>query len=355
MKKALILCSILLICASSAFALDISVTLPSGFDTAAVNTFTEQANKALADFDNMPELARGFGNAGTYITDAATFRGYGSYKIFHVSVGAMVGLQLPTNSLENIAGLPAQIAADRDIYAGAMVQALVFSAGFNASFLLDGLYFSVKFGKLPLKFDNLSYDSTMGGIMVDYQVFKDRSLLGLIKWNGLRVGTGFFYYHNEGKFNFNAGEIEIGSVDFNNGSSTESVTAYVDPSFTATIVSKGFQIPINIVTGMRFLWVLNLTIGLGADFNFGGSSEISLHADSEVNFIDSSGNQIATPGAVRINAGTDGNADWFRLRAIGGIGLSLGPVKIDIPISYYFDFDGKGLAGSFGLTGTVAF
>lgn len=354
MKKVLILCFILLLSASFAFALDISVTLPDGigFASGALNSLLEQANRKLADYDNMPELARGFGNAGSYMTDAATFRGYGDYKLFHVSAGGLVGFQLPINSLENISGLPQQIADDRDAYAGAMVQALVVSAGFHAKFWADGLYFTFKFGKLPLKFGDFSYDSTMGGIMVDYQVFKNKSFFKFIKWNGLRVGVGFFYYHNEAKFNFNAGNIKIGNIYLAGGGPA---TAYVDPTFTATIVSQGFQVPINIVTGFRLLWVLNLTIGIGADFNFGGSSEISLNANSNVKFKDADGRDLVPLGSATINASTDGNADWFRLRAIGGIGLSLGPVKIDMPLSYYFDFDGKGFAGSFGVTATVVF
>src|SRR5208337_2160653 len=52
----------------------------------------------IGKYSYMPDLARGFGNADTYASDAATMRGYQGYDIFSLSVGSMVGLQAPSSS-----------------------------------------------------------------------------------------------------------------------------------------------------------------------------------------------------------------------------------------------------------------
>jgi hypothetical protein len=51
---------------------------------------------------------------------------------------------------------------------------------------------------------------------------------------------------------------------------------------------------------------------------------------------------------VKVDGSSDNGPSFARLRAMTGVGLGLGPVKIDIPIIYYFNS-----GAAFGVTAAV--
>jgi hypothetical protein len=51
---------------------------------------------------------------------------------------------------------------------------------------------------------------------------------------------------------------------------------------------------------------------------------------------------------VHVDGSSDNGPSFARLRAMTGVGLGLGPVKIDIPLIYYFN---SGMA--FGVTAAI--
>ncbi len=130
-------------------------------------------------------------------------------------------------------------------------------------------------------------------------------------------------------------------------------TLVLDPTLNAEITSSGLKMPIDILSGIRLLWIANLNFGLGADLNLASKSEVALSADGSTTFstVPAAVTSV-TPGSVSVtlDEGT-GTVDFIKLRAMFGLGFALGPLKLDIPFTYYFD--GTGFANNIGITGAI--
>lgn len=365
MRKLILAVFILLFAAVGLFAVDVTADLPSikylgvtisdpALDAALLTSIAD-AETELQRFDDMDDLARGFSNANSYAADAATTRGFMGYKFLTIAVGTMVGFQMPSNSLDT--NTLSTIEDEGDAYFGAGYQALTVSVGLNAGFLMDGLYLTGKIGKFSTETEDIKYDSFVFGLLANYQLV-DPFSIGILKWRGLQVGSGIVYYKTVAEMTL---EVEPVSTplsfdpDGAGPSGNVATNLYLDPTIVAEITSSGFKIPVDLITGIRLFWIANLSFGLGVDMNFAGNSEIALKADGTTYMGDeiSAINDVeVTPGSIKVDGGTDGDgADMFRLRAMAGIGFGLGPLKIDIPFTYYFD--GTGLGTNIGLTGAL--
>ncbi|MDY6969470.1 MAG: hypothetical protein SVR08_12570, partial [Spirochaetota bacterium] len=90
------------------------------------------------------------------------------------------------------------------------------------------------------------------------------------------------------------------------------------------------------------LWVMNFNLGAGMDINF-GSTDINLKAAGVARLEDVSmeGGEVdstTTPANLNVDGSTTGvNPSIVRARIMTGIGFNILPVKIDIPIIYYFN------------------
>ncbi len=364
MRKLIIGTFILLFAAGGGlFAVDVTATLPgitylgTPVDISALsadlNLAIADAETELSRFDKMDDLARGFSNANSYASDAATTRGFMGYKFLTIAVGTMVGFQMPSNSMDALSDTISTIEDDGDAYFGAGYQALTVSVGVNAGFLMDGLYLTGKIGKFSTETDDIKYDSFVFGLLANYQLV-DPFSIGILKWRGLQVGSGIVYYKTVAEMTLNVDPVAT-PVSIDPGTGAVPTNLYLDPTIVAEITSSGFKIPVDLITGIRLFWIANLSFGLGVDMNFAGSSDIALKADGTTYIGDeltSLPDVEVTPGSVKVDGGTDGDgADMFRLRAMAGIGFGLGPLKIDIPFTYYFD--GTGLGTNIGLTGAL--
>lgn len=359
MKRLFFLGLVLFLAAGSVFALEITAVDPtlSYMGTPVdISSFMDsailQASEALLPYDDMPDLAKGFANANSYAADAATTRGLMGYKFLTVAVGTMIGFQMPSASLEAVGDTLGTIEQDGDTYFGAGFQALTVSVGLNAGFLVDGLYLTGKLGKFSADTDDIKYDSLVFGLLANYQLVDPLSI-GIIKWRGLQVGSGIIYYNTVSDMTINLDPVteEVGI-----GAHPDGAVLYLDPTINARIKTSGFKVPVDLISGIRLFWIANLTFGIGADINVGGKSEIALSAKGST-YIDDINPAVAadvetTPGSVDISGGTKGDgADLFRLRAMAGLGFGLGPLKLDIPFTYYFDGKGPGL--NLGITGAL--
>ncbi|MDX9799787.1 MAG: hypothetical protein RBT69_00445 [Spirochaetia bacterium] len=364
MRKIIIISFILLFVAGGLFAVEVTATAPTisgfgGYDFSFVQDELDAnliplAVDAVDQFDKMNDLARGFSNANSYAADAATTRGLMGYKFLSIAVGTMAGVQMPSNSVDALNDTVANIENEGDIYFGAGFQALTVSVGINAGFLMDGLYLTGKIGKFSTETDEINYDSFVFGLLANYQLV-DPFSLGIIKWRGLQVGSGIIYYKTVAEMTLEVEPVSE-AVDPDAGGPQPSINLYLDPTIVAEITSSGFKIPVDLITGIRLFWIANLSFGLGFDMNFAGNSEIALKADGTTYFDEADIAAIPgatqTPGSVKVKGGTKGDgADFFRLRAMAGIGFGLGPLKLDIPFTYYFD--GTGLGTNIGITGAL--
>ena len=357
MKRTVTILIILLCLSIGAFGLEITVTPPTvsgtGAFDAAINTaiativdgiLLVDANAELDKYTDQPKLAEGFANAGTYASHAANHRGLMGYKFLVVSAGTMLGLQLPASSEAGMMNALDDLQTEGDLYAGAAWQVISAQVGLNCSFLVEDLYLSAKVGKFTIDYENLSFDSFNIGILADYQLIKPKSLLGLIKWRGLKVGSGIIMETNTTDYTLALPTISsaTGLVDYDGGGPFPAVDATItlDPSINLGVETSTYTIPIDIVTGIRLLWIANISVGVGADINF-GSSEIILGADGITNidspFLEAIPGATFTPGTITVTGGTAGAGPQFlRPRLTASLGLGLGPVKLDVPLTYYF-------------------
>ncbi len=356
MKKFLIILMILLALPSGIFAADVSATLPglpAGYSYPAgaqadLDLIAGLAELELAKFSGMDKAAEAFGNAASYAADGANQRNLMGYKFLSIAVGTMIGFQSPFSYVDNIKDFVSRMEKNGDLYFGAGLQAFSVSVGLNSDFFLDGLFISAKIGKFSVDTDDLKYDSFNFGLLARYQLV-DSFSVGVVKWRGLQVGSGFIYYNSTSDMSFKVGE-QVTPVTITPGINTNIV---LDPSLNVKISSSGLKIPLDIMTGVRVLWITNLNFGLGADLNLASKSEIELSSRGETTLrggsIDTS---LITPGSVNITFDeSSARVDFIKLKAMLGIGFSLGPVKLDIPFTYYFD--GTGFASNLGITGAV--
>ena len=363
-KRFLILFMLFLVFgAAGLFAVDITATVPTingigGIDTTAIQTTLDtlvlpQAENAVAKFDTMEDMADAFGNANSYAAHGATQRGLMGYKFLTIAVGTMVGFQMPTADFSSPEDMLTDIENDGDLYFGAGFQALTVSVGLNAGFLVDGLYLSAKVGKFTVDTDEIEYDSSVFGLLANYQIV-DPFSIGIVKWRGIQVGSGLIYYNTTSNMIVNVDPV-VTAVDVTG--SGDNVDLYLDPTLDVEVTASGLMMPIDVISGIRFLWIVNLNFGLGVDLNLFSKSEIALSADGTTYFDEAvlstlPGYTGQTPGEVLIDGGTEGDgAKFLRPRAMLGLGFALGPLKLDIPFTYYFDGTGPGT--NIGITGAL--
>lgn len=364
MKRFLIIFTILVFIGSAGvFAADVTASdltvSVTGFGDETVSVPVQiilDTEGELSKFDNMDKAAEAFGNAASYAADGATQRGLMGYKFLTIAVGTMVGFQAPGTSLDNISDYVTQIENDGDAYFGAGLQMLTLSVGLNSSFLLDGLYLSAKVGKFAVETDDVDYDSFLFGIQANYQLM-DPFSIGVIKWRGLQIGTGLIYYNSTSDMTVNVDPFsEAVNIDGDNINVGDDATLYLDPTLNAEITSSGLKMPIDIISGIRLLWIANLNFGVGADLNLISKSSVELSAVGRT-YIDDIDPAVAgfvstSDGSVNVDIDEgSGSVDFIKLRAMFGLGFAMGPLKLDIPFTYYFD--GTGFANNIGITGAI--
>jgi hypothetical protein len=341
-----------------------SVTTGTTFkDTiAAMETETEEL---LKPYSNQDQMALGFANANVASAQSATMQGYQGYKIFAVTTGLMVGGQLPTLDTSVLTGLLEEMEKDPDLYVGAAPSIAFLNVGVNAGKLvgifnpdvgdkLKNLYFNVKFGVLSYTYamNNSSIVMNTGnfGFGVNYQLLAHSpSILGgLFMWRGINLATGINYQTNAISYDTTFGTVkQTYNTDVSYATYTKAVKAVLSvvPEVSLGINVSTFSIPLEASTSAQLLWLANVNLGIGADLAFGSSSitatgKSPIKIDS-ITLDDNSilGDSTVTDGSVAIDASTTGIApSLFRPRISGGLGLNLGPVKVDVPVYYYFNY-----------------
>lgn len=335
MKKILAIFVVLFLTASTASAITVTVdfgNIPALNDLkTAIENELEQHQ--LDQYSHMPKLTQGFANANTYASGASTMRGYQGYDLFGVSIGTMFSVQAPSSDLTFYKDLQDDL-DEGDIYAGMGANLLSGQMGINLSFLVNDLYMAFRFSKfnttLGSKEDDfkIGLDSSLFGILLNYQLIRQQSILGRsMLWRGISIESGFIYSKNKTSFYQEMEEIQVPGGGY---------TADVDPSFDFIINNKSYIIPVELYTSIRLLYVLNLGVGAGFDFVAGGNSKLSLESAGGA-IVTTAGIYEGEKGKITIDSGTKADADKFRGKVMANIGLSVGPVFIDMPVTVYID------------------
>ena len=324
--------------------------ISSYFDTAL-----DEANSEIENIKSkQSKLATAFGTANAHVSHAATQRSYPNYDLFAITVGSMMSVRVPSIDPNEIQNIGDDIQNDGDVELGLAWQVWSAQVGINTSkLLLEGLYVSLKFGMLEIDgvpgADEFKADSFTIGALVDYSIFKERSLFGIVKWRGLMLSSGVIYESNKIDYTL---EIDDVSQSFDlsaaSGGVFNSASVIIDPSVDFGIHSSSIVVPVEVNTAVRLLWLLNLSLGAGVDFNFG-----------KTDIILKSGGDVRLGGDLEGVAGSDGNVsldastkdEWNKFvtpKLMAGVGFSLGPVIIDMPATWYIT---KGF--SIGLTAGI--
>jgi hypothetical protein len=219
----------------------------------------------------------------------------------------------------------------------------------NTSFLVDGLYLGVKFGYFNLtSIENLEFKTLNLGLVANYQLVNPRSLAGIIKWRGVTVGSGFVYQSSTIKYG-----MTLDDPDPVTGISAGGYTASLaikNPKAELGFEVSTFTIPLEVATSVRLLWILNLAVGAGVDLAF-GSSELTLGASGDIGLEQTAGTDLGAinPGSLSVSGGGTESPAFFHPKVTAGLGISLGPVVIDVPFAYYFAEQGYSVGVTVGI------
>lgn len=343
--------------------------------TLATDLETELEEQELDQFTDLPKLSQGFANAGSTAAHLGTQRAFSDYDLFAVVVGSGLGLSTPGVDATALESAASDIEDEGDIYLGAAVQPITVSFGLNLERWVPRTRADIKVGFANLDqgtlTDELSFNSLSFGAGIRYQLVESwKAPVGFVVWRGLSVGSGFMFQRNEtnieidvaGEDGFTTDPITFGDIGLTDAelaaAGITDITAgdeignlKASPVLEAGIESRTFSIPLEASTGVRLLWVLELNAGLGVDVVF-GNSELSVGATSDavLDVTDQAERYIeTTPGRASVSSSTSNGPQFLRPRLTGGLGLNLGPVKLDFPLMMYFDTEGNSIMAGVNL------
>lgn len=329
------------------------------------------ANTNLKGFKEQKRLAQGMANANAYSSNSATLQGFQNYDLFAVSSGFMLGVQAPSLSPSAYKTIGDDITKDGDLYVGFGAGFTYLNVGLNCKFLLPGLYLNAKYGGLSRDIGDFSLDFKVLGLGVNYKLLEPKSFIGLVKWRGISVGSGFYMQMDKLNMKITPDSITqqahfreavlsgattaqdstdkkslLDAMGYTAANPDAQIT--LTPSFDMGLDISTYTIPFEVNTAVSIFWgFLNVNAGLGADLNF-GSAEIVLEGNSLAKIGSDTTKVTFTPASVKVDGSSDNGPSFVRLRAMTGLGIGLGPVKLDIPIIYYVK---SGMA--FGITGAI--
>lgn len=389
MRRILVVLVTVLLVAGVAAAAEVKITAPtltspySALNTAVSNKLQELAdivesklNQEIGAFEQ-PAFVEGMANAGIFASHVGVMRSRPEYGLLQVGAGIVIGFQSPSANPFDVEGIGQAMGAGGDVLAGVGIQAGG-QVGLNASFLKEGLFLGLRFGRMDLTSiadrmgdalpEGLSGSLSVIGLLANYQLVKPIDLM-VVRWRGVMVGSGLIYQGLEVTYRPDIGPVSestkienenLDGVGGNNDSAN--IALIVSPDVTVGVQTGTVTIPLEVSTGVRVL-VLNVSGGLGADLAF-GSSKLIFDADATVDVegsvtfnsgtpqnLDSLPGTTITPGSATLDAGTEGGPSFANPKVFASIGLLLGPVSLEIPFTYYIN-EGSGFnAGiTFGLT-----
>lgn len=377
----------------SVSALDVDIDVPeislnpegvfaplSGFGVEAIlNTELEvlaaefeteiETDPEIEKYSDQPKLAEGFANAGAASAMSGLYRTQHGYKLFSAAYGLGMAFSMPGVDFLEELNSASFIEDEGDIYAGLAMHPLNLSASVNLGFLVPGLRVNGKFGYYDMKkgtvTDDISFNSLSVGAGASYQLIKPKSVpVGIVKWHGIVVASGFYYQRNRAEMSYTPDEngfdsstsitlgqfldqedIDLINSDEGTSFTTDTSFGYLSttPEVNAKIESSTFTIPLEISTAVRVLYFLEVMVGAGVDMSF-GYGEVSLSSRSDVEFVvdqEFDDDIEVTPGRVDVVNKTTADPQLIRPRLMTALGLGLGPVRIEFPFIYYFDSEGN--------------
>jgi hypothetical protein len=338
---------------------------------AAFTSTIDTANAQMKGFNSQKDLAQAMANANVYSANSATLQGYQNYSLFAVSTGFMLGVQAPSLDPKAYESMPEDIQEKGDIYLGAGAGFSYLNVGVNCGkFLLPNLYLNLKYGGMSQDLGDVSMDFKVMGVGASYAILQPKSFIGLVKWRGISASTGFYMQMNKIKMTIEADTFRTDAhfreavlsgttgqdsldkeailTEMGYGKGSPDAEVAISPEFLMGLDVSTYTIPLEVNTAVALLWgIININAGLGVDINF-GNADIILTGQSDAGIEGPNSKVTFDPAHVTVDGSSSNGPSFLRPRVMTGVGLGLGPVKIDIPLLYYFN---SGLA--VGITGAV--
>ncbi len=303
-----------------------------GNATAAANLIVNQFNNSIASTSNTKSFLGAVSNSSAMAGRSYLAQGADDHNNFSVALGGSLalalgeggslssGIRFPANQLPPI-GVGAQSGVTLGI-PGRVIKIPRLDA--------SRLTYRVSFSSLDLSSAigrGMSMSATQFSLGGSYSVFNPVPWTPLIRYNGIRFSTGFAYS------SFSAGYQTPFSLSQTSGGSTVTLNQNIDLKVSSSI----FSFTNEAITGLRFLWFLNLYGGLGLDFNFGSSSLTG----------GSSGTMSGTGFSATANVTGDSASygpSLVQVRFLTGMQFDLGPLglyvqgQISTPSAYAVNF-----------------
>lgn len=160
----------------------------------------------------------------------------------------------------------------------------------------------------------ITIDSLQASLGVSYPVYSPRQWLAGVRFNGIRIASGLSY----GSFN---GSYTTPFTSSAGGANMES-------DVTLTVDSDIFTYSTEATAGVRLLYILDLFLGLGIDFNFGSTSLAGTTSDGAVTATDGAGTTIFSGDAELDGTPETASPTVVQLRFIMGTQVNLGPLVV---------------------------
>lgn len=164
--------------------------------------------------------------------------------------------------------------------------------------------------------------------------WKEGSGNRLFGWDGVRLHTG--YQYSSANYDFKTRIDET----INETTSVGTISGNILANPAASIDATSHSIPLEISSGVNFLWILSAYGGLGTDINF-GSAEGKANLNSETTTVTCSGAPACgTPQNAQVEtaANVDGkaNVNPFFLRGFVGLQANLPYVRVFVHANKVF-------------------
>jgi hypothetical protein len=310
-------------------------------------------------FINSNNLLRGFGNSSIYSSHGATMRAFGGYKTFTVSLGTMVGIQLPANAADLASGKisPENFMADDKLTFGVNPQFFSINAGFHPSSVFQimpkDLYLGLRLGFLNIKnlpipdMESAHFNTFTIGVTANYQILPKTSLAKLITWRGLSLGSGLLIQTTKFGLPY---PIDRQEQAITNTGPMAGSNLVIDSKVIIDMNITTVTIPIEAITAINIVG-LNIPLGLGFDVGF-GSTDLKFGVESAIN-VTGNNHLIEQQKEGKIFVGIKNKIapQFFNMKLMTGVGFSIADVfVIDFPFTFYFADNGFNLGVTIGVT-----
>lgn len=288
--------------------------IPAVLDPIADSLETEFTN-TLANSDNLGFLTNvGTANASatrTYLAPGIIGQTTSRYSLAFSASGAYSGGTNPSAGANSLPSVGA--AAHTGITLGANGETIKIFRGLDPKKVM---YYASFFTMDMSRFfkHGITIDSLQTSFGLSYPIYGPKPWLSGLRFNGIQVSSGVSYGNFNGSY----------TTPF----TTSSGGVNMQSDVTLTVDSSVFTYSTEATTGVRLLYLVDLFVGLGVDFNFGTTSLAGATNGGGVVATDGAGTTIFTGDAELVGTPETSSPTVVQLRFLLGTQVNLGPMAI---------------------------